>query len=84
MERLERQAPSVKLSEAQKAEIAEIESKARAKTAERELFLDEQIAKARAAGQFAEVEAIEKQKNAEVRRIADEAEEKKERVRRNG
>jgi len=84
MERLEQQAPSVKLSEEQKAGIAEIDSKAKAKTAERELFLDEQIAKARAAGQLGEVAAIEKQKISELRRIAEEAEEKKERVRRNG
>lgn len=82
MERLERENPSLKLNEEQKAEIAEIESKAKAKTAERELFLNEQIAKAHAAGQLGEAAAIEKQKISELRRIAEEAEEKKERVRR--
>lgn len=81
MERLEKQAPTVVLSEAQKAEIGEIESKAKAKVAERELFLGEQITKARASGQYGEVAAIEKQMASEVRRINEEAEEKKARVR---
>lgn len=82
MERLEQNAPSMKLTEAQKAEIAEIESLAKARTAEKELFLGEQIAKARAAGDWTEVQAIEKQLSSERRRIQEEAEAKKERVRR--
>lgn len=82
MERLEQNAPSMKLTEAQKAEIAEIESLAKARTAEKELFLGEQIAKARAAGDWTEVQAIEKQLASERRRIQEEAEAKKERVRR--
>ena len=82
MERLEKQAPTQKLTEAQKAEIAEIESLAKSRTAEKELFLGEQIAKARARRQLDEVAAIEKQLAAELRRIQEESEEKKERVRR--
>ncbi len=81
MERLEKENPTVTLSEEQKAAIAEIDSRAKAKVAEKELFLNEQIAKARAAGQWSEVESIEKQLAAELRRIEVEAEEKKERVR---
>ncbi len=82
MERLEKQAPTQKLTEAQKAEIAEIESIAKSRVAEKELFLGEQIAKARARGQFDEVASIEKQLAAELRRIQEESEEKKDRVRR--
>ena len=82
MERLEKQAPTVTLSEGQKAQIAEIESFAKARCAEKELFLNEQMAKTRAAGQWSEVEAIEKQLASELRRIQEESELKKEKVRR--
>jgi len=81
MERLEKKAPTVQLTEAQKEEIAEIERVAKARTAEKELFLGEQITKARATGDFGEVEALEKQLASERRRIQENAEEKKERVR---
>lgn len=81
MERLEKSAPTVKLTEAQKAEIAEIDQIAKARLAEKELFLGEQIAKTRAAGDFTEVQALEKQLASERRRIQEDAEEKKTRVR---
>ncbi len=81
MERLEKKAPSISLSDAQKSEIAEIESLAKARVAEKELFLGEQIHKARACGDLGEIEALEKQLASERRRIRDEAEAKKERVR---
>ena len=81
MERLEQKAPSLNLSEAQKAEITEIESVAKARTAEKELFLGEQIQKVRAAGNLGDVEALEKQLASERRRIREDAEAKKERVR---
>ncbi|MEI8234936.1 MAG: hypothetical protein WCH57_09655 [Verrucomicrobiota bacterium] len=82
MERLEKAAPSLSLTDAQKAEIAEIESIAKARTAEKELFLGEQIAKARAARDGLALESLEKQLASERRRIQEEAEVKKERVRR--
>ena len=81
MERLEKQAPSTKLSEAQKAEIAEIESIGKARAAEKELLLNEQIAKARASGEWKEIEMLEKQLAHELRRINEECEAKKERAR---
>ena len=46
MERLEKQSPTAKLTEAQKAEITEQESLFKAKKAEKELFLQGEIAKA--------------------------------------
>jgi len=82
MERLEKQAPTQKLTEAQKAEIAEIDNLAKARVAEKEVFLGGQIAKAKASGDLGEVAALEKQLASELRRIQDDAEEKKERIRR--
>ena len=45
MERLEKQSPTAKLNTRQKTEIAEIESTAKAKIAEKEVFLKDQITK---------------------------------------
>ncbi len=81
MERLEKVSPTVQLTEAQKAEIADINTRAQARTAEKELFLGGEITKARAAGDFAAVDSLEKQLVAERLRIQEEAEAKKERVR---
>ena len=81
MERLEKQAPTVKLTEEQRAEIAEVDSITKARIAEKELFLKEQVQKARCAGQWDEVEAVEKQLASELRRIQEDGEAKKERIR---
>jgi hypothetical protein len=81
MERLEKQSPTAKLNAQQKAEIAEIESSAKAKIAEKEVFLKDQIAKATAKGKFDEVLELEQQLVRELRRINDDAETKKEKVR---
>ena len=50
MERLEKGSPSISLTEDQKKEIAEVDSVYRAKIAEKELFLKEEICKAQGAG----------------------------------
>ncbi len=84
MERLEKQEPSAHLTDAQKAEIAEIESSSKARIAEKELFLRGQIAKASAARQFGEVEDLERQLSSEIRRIRESAEAKKDKVRQSG
>jgi hypothetical protein len=81
MERLEKAAPTAKLSDAQKAEIAEIESTVRAKIAEREVFLKDQMAKARAAGKFEEVAELEQELARDIRRENQKGEEKKEKAR---
>ena len=54
MERLAKDSPEVTLTEDQKAQLAEIDKKYKAKIAEREVYLSDQIAKAEAAGNFAE------------------------------
>ena len=81
MERLQKTSPSLSLTEDQKKELAEIDSKYRAKTAEKELFLNEQIRKAQAEGKVEEVESLEKQLTSEVRRLWDECEAKKGKLR---
>jgi hypothetical protein len=81
MERLEKSSPSVALTDEQKKEIAEVDSVYRAKIAEKELFLKDQIRKAQAAGKLDEVESLEKQLSLEIRRLEEECEAKKEKLR---
>jgi hypothetical protein len=81
MERLQKASPSVSLTDEQKAQIAEIDSTFRAKIAEREVFLKDQIQKAQSANKFEEVESLEKQLTSEVRRLQEDCEAKKEKLR---
>lgn len=81
MERLEKASPSLSLTEDQKKEIAEIDSVYRAKIAEKELFLKDQIRKAQGAGKFEDAESLEKQLASEIRRLQEESEAKKEKLR---
>lgn len=81
MERLEKGAPSVSLTDAQKAQIAELDSNYRAKMAEKELFLKDQIRKAQMGGSLNEAEALEKQLSVELRRLQEDCEAKKEKLR---
>jgi hypothetical protein len=81
MERLEKSSPSVALTDEQKKEIAEVGSVYRAKIAEKELFLEDQIRKAQAAGKLDEVQSLEKQLSLEIRRLQEECEAKKEKLR---
>ena len=81
MERLEKESPTAKLTEQQKTEIGEIETAAKAKIAEKEVFLKDQIAKAQAQGKWEEITELEGQLARELRRINDDCERKKEKVR---
>ena len=81
MERLEKASPSISLTDDQRKEIAEIDSIYRAKIAEKEVFLKDQIRKAQNAGKFDEVESLQKQLVAEIRRLREDCEEKKEKRR---
>src|SRR5213080_4122957 len=83
MERLEKAAPSISLTEDQKNEIAEVDSVYRAKIAEREVFLKDQIRKAQIAGNLEEAQSLEKQLASEMRRLQEECEAKKEKLRAN-
>ena len=81
MERLEKNSPSITLTDAQKKQIAEIDSSFRAKIAEKELFLKDEIRKAQMSGNLEESESLEKQLSIEVRRLQEDCEEKKEKLR---
>ena len=81
MDRLEKQSPSSTLTPAQKSQIAEIESVARAKIAEKELFLREQITKALGNGDLQSAQQIEQQLAREIRGIHSDAEDRKAAVR---
>jgi len=81
MERLEKKTPSVALTPEQKAQIAEIDSTFKARMAERELFLKGEIAKANGAGNLEEAESFQKQLVMDIRRLQEDAEAKKEKLR---
>ncbi len=82
MERLNKNAPTVKLSDAQKKQLAELDSKFAAKIAEREIALQGEITKSSATGDFEKVEALQKKLAVERKNLQAELEEKKESVRR--
>ena len=81
MERLAKGQPIVTLTDDQKKQLAEIDSTFKARIAEKELFLKGEIAKAQASGKFEDVESLEKQLRTEIRRLREDCEAKKEKLR---
>ena len=81
MERLEKKTPSIALTNEQKQQIAEIESTYKARIAEKELFLKGEMEKARAGGKYEEWGALEKQLSVEMRRLQEDCDAKKEKLR---
>lgn len=81
MERLQKNQPSVTLSDEQKKQLAEIDATFKAKIAEREVFLKDHILKAQNTGKFDEMEQLEKQLVIEVRRLNEDCDAKKEKLR---
>ena len=81
MERLSKTAPSIKLTPAQKKDIAELESQYAAKIAGREIAMKDEIAKLTAAGELEKVETVQQQLAGERKKLQGELEDKKERVR---
>ena len=81
MERLQKGEPSVALTAEQKQQLAEIDSTFKAKIAEREVFLQGEIAKAQAVGKIEEIAELQKQLSSEVRRLQEDWESKKEKLR---
>ena len=81
MERLAKSQPVVTLTADQKKELAEVDSQFKARIAEKELFLKGEIAKAQASGKFEEIESLEKQLRSEIRRLQEDCEAKKEKLR---
>jgi len=81
MERLEKNAPSIALTDEQKRELADVNSTYKAKIAEKELFLRDEIRKTQAAGNFEEMEKLEKQLATAIVRLRDDCKAKKEKLR---
>lgn len=81
MERLSKTSPTVKLTDEQKRQLADLDSKFKAKIAERELALKGEIERAAEAGDSGKAEELQQQLVNERKRLQSELDEKKERVR---
>ena len=81
MERLNKTAPAAKLSDAQKKQLAELDSKYAAKIAERELALKDEITRLGQGGEFEKMGQMEERLVNERKSLQAELEEKKEHVR---
>jgi hypothetical protein len=81
MERLNKKSPAMKLTDAQKKKLAELDAKYQAKVAEREIGLKDEILQAQAKGDWEAAEKLEKQLVHERKKLQAELEEKKEQVR---
>ena len=81
MERLGKASPTIKLSAAQKRQIAELEARYRAKVAEREIAFKDEMAKAIDAGDAEKHAELEQQLGNERKKLTAELEEKKEQIR---
>jgi hypothetical protein len=84
MERLNKSAPTTKLTEKQKKKMGELDSLYASKIAQREIFLKGEIAKAEMGGDIEAFEQLQKQLASEKKSLAAELEEKKEAVRKGG
>lgn len=82
MERLSKSSPSVKLTDAQKRQIAELESRCKAKIAEREIALKGEMSRAAEAGDAEKLAELEQQLANERKKLQADLEEKKDTVRR--
>ena len=81
MERLSKTAPATKLTAAQKAELAELDSIYAAKLAQADLSTRESIQAAHAVGDIDTVELLRQRYAADKARLEAEREDKKERIR---
>jgi len=69
------------LSDEQKAKIAEIDSKYKAKIAERKIFLEKSLSDAQAQGNEEEIELVRRQLNDEVADLEAKSESEKDKIR---
>ena len=81
MERLEKESPTQELSDEQKAKLAELSKVYEAKIADREVFLNGEMEKAEAAGEFEQIEQLNKQLASERKVLEAELEVKKNELR---
>ena len=69
------------LTDEQKEKIAEIDSKYKAKIAERKIFLEKNLSDAQAQGNEEEIELVRRQLNDEVADLEDKSESEKDKIR---
>ena len=81
MERLEKESPTKEISDELKAKLAEISKVYEAKIADREVFLNGEIAKAESAGEFGAIEQLNKQLASDRKVLEAELEAKKNELR---
>jgi hypothetical protein len=81
MERLEKESPTQELTKDQKAELSELGKVYGAKIADKELFLNREIAKAEEAGEFEQIEQLTKQLASDRKVLEEELSQKKNEVR---
>jgi hypothetical protein len=81
MERLNKQAPTVKLNDEQKKKLADHDALYSSKIAEREIFLNGEMAKARENGDFEAYQSLEKQLTADRNNLRSDLDEKKNKIR---
>ena len=81
MERLNKSAPRVKLTAAQKKELAELDSQYAAKIAGREIALKAEIEKFATAGDIEKEQETQQQLATDRKKLQSELEDKKERIR---
>ena len=81
MERLNKSAPSVKVTADQKQKLAELDSLYASKIAQREIFIKGELAKAASSGDPEAFEQLQKQLVSDRKSLQAELEEKKEKVR---
>jgi len=82
MERLEQsQGKTPSLSDEQKRAIAEVDNEMRAQIAELEITMAQRIAEAKGFGDQSKVSELEREKSAEIQRIRNHAEERKQSIR---
>jgi hypothetical protein len=81
MERLNKTAPAVRLTGAQKAELVELDSRYTAKIAEREIALKDEMARVSAAGDLEKAEALRQQLANDRKKLQAELADKKDAVR---
>ena len=81
MERLEKESPTQELTEDQKAKLSELSKVYEAKIADKELFLNREIAKAEEAGEFEQIEQLTKQLASDRKVLEEELSQKKNEVR---
>lgn len=80
MEKLEKEEPAQKLSEAQKKEITDLTSLYESKIAERETFLGSLIVDAQSKGEMGEVAQLEAQRQRDIASLKEELEQKKKKI----